>query len=248
MKKILLVFLASAFMLYFYSCTHKPGVVPKVTTPVVTPKDSTKTTDTTNAVDTTHQQVEDTSVCFQRDILPIFQGSCGISGCHNASTKAKGYNLTTYAGIVAKGIFPYHPASSGLYTECTSGKMPKSPTPKLTSAQLTMIAIWISKGAPNDTNCAIICDTTKFTYTNAIVPIFTNYCYSCHAASSAPKQGGGFVLDNYNGVHAQVLNGKLMGDLQHSTGFNYMPLGGMKLSDCKITQVKKWIDAGAQNN
>jgi hypothetical protein len=229
------------------ACTHNTVILPKVPA-----KDTNKVIDppkdTTAVVDTSHTMIEDTSVCFQRDVLPIFLNSCGMSGCHNAASKKKGYDLTSYATITKYGLTKWNPGSSLLYTICSKGKMPKSPIPLLDSTKLARIWIWIAKGAPNDTDCAVVCDTTKFTYSNAIVPILSNYCYSCHSGSSAAGSGGNIVLDNYNGVLPHAQNGNLVGDLQHSTGFNTMPLGGIKLSDCKITQVKKWISAGAQNN
>ena len=244
MKKYISVFVTCSILLCLYACTHKTVVLPhsltKDTTVIVPPKD-------TLAADTT-QQREDTSVCFQRDVLPIFLGSCAKSGCHDAATRAKGYNLTSYSSIMETGIARFNPPGSPLYSYCANGKMPKAPTPKLDSAQLAFIWIWIAKGAPDDIDCAVVCDTTKFTYTNAIVPILTGNCYTCHATAPAASSGGGIVLDNYNAVLTQVQNGKLLGDLQQSNGFNYMPLGGIKLSDCKIIQVSKWIQAGALNN
>jgi len=229
---IVTIILLFTGLIIFTNCKHKvdmPGPV------VIIPP-----------VDTT--QTGDTSVCFQRDILPIFTNSCGMSGCHNATTKAKGYDLTSYAGIMNKGVFPYHPNSSGLYTECLSGKMPVSPVPKLDSTKLSLVFRWINMGALNDTNCAPICDTTKINYSTGIAPILSFYCYSCHSSSSAAKSGAGIILDTYTGVSGQVSTGKLLGDIQHSTGFNAMPVGGSQLPDCKIIQVKKWILAGAQNN
>ncbi len=231
-------------MLYFDACTHKP----QISIPVVT-KDTTIKTDTTIiTTDTTIVDIMDTSVCFQRDVLPVFIASCAKSGCHDAATQKKGYNLTSYSHIIAKGLVAGNSSASKLYTDCVSGKMPQSPTPKLDSTQLSFMKRWINMGAHNDTDCIVNCDTTKFTFANAIVPILKSYCYSCHATAPAASSGGGIILDNYNSVLAQAQNGNLMGDLQHLTGHHAMPLGGSKLSDCKITQFRKWIDAGALNN
>ena len=241
MKKILLI-LPALIIVCIFSCTHKNGIVPTSVTP---PPDTSGngnhgTTDTTATIDT--------SVCFQRDILPIFQSSCAISGCHDAASNQKGYTLTSYATIMSKGVLAGYSGLSAVYTDCANGKMPKSPIPKLDSAQLSMMKRWIDQGAHDDTDCAVICDTTKYTYSKAIAPILKTYCYSCHATASAASSGGGIILDNYNGVLTQAQNGRLLGDIQHATGHNYMPLGGNKLQDCQITQVSKWISAGAQNN
>ena len=223
------------------TCTHKPFT--PISSPVnphgTPPVDSTHTTDTFAV---------DTSVCFERDVLPIFIGSCAKPGCHDAITHAEDLDLSNYNLIVSNGIVPYVSSSSSLYTICVIGAMPTPPTPLLDSTQLSFIRRWIDKGAPNDTNCAVTCDTSKYTFVKAVVPILKTYCYGCHATSIAPTSGGGFVLDTYTGVQVQAQNGKLYGDLNHDAGFHNMPLGGKKLPDCMIAQVKKWIDAGAQNN
>jgi hypothetical protein len=66
----------------------------------------------------------------------------------------------------------------------------------------------------------------------------------CHKPGSL---GGGIDLSTYNAIKDQVDNGKLYGSVTHSTGYKPMPQGG-KLSDCEITQISNWIDAGALNN
>ncbi len=246
MKKYLLLAVVTAFFVCFYACTHKAGLVVTINKNDTTGSGNNNNNNN-NGKDTT-KEVFDTSVCFQRDVLPIFTGSCAISGCHDAITKKKGYDLSSYNGIISKGLVKGNSAGSKVYTVCVKGSMPQYPTPKLDSTQLSLIKRWIDKGAPNDTNCAVNCDTTKFTYSKAIVPILKSYCLSCHATAPASSSGGGIVLDNYNAVIIQVNNGKLMGDLQHQTGFHAMPLGGNQLSDCKITQFKKWIAIGALNN
>jgi hypothetical protein len=239
MKKYVVLVCVMLVFISFYACTHKPqGAIDGV---AVVKANNTNNTDTTT-------DVIDTSVCFQRDVLPIFIAYCAKSGCHNAASDEKGYNLTTYNTIIAKGLVKGNSSASKLYTECTSGKMPKAPTPKLDSTQLILISRWINKGAPNDTDCPVNCDTTKYTYAAAIVPILNNYCYGCHATAVATGSGGGIILDTYSALLIQAQNGKLLGDLQHATGYNQMPLGGAQLSECKITQVSKWIQAGAQNN
>ncbi len=245
MKKNVFFSLSVLFALFLYACTHKAGTV--VVINPVTPIDTSH-----HNTDTTQTEVFDTSVCFSRDVLPIFQGSCAKSGaglsCHSAADREEGYILDSYAGIVAKGLKRGNAAGSKIYTICVSGEMPQSPTPKLDSTQLSYIKRWINKGAPNDTNCFANCDTTKFTYKLAIAPVMKTYCYSCHATAAASSSGGGIVLDTYTGMQTQALNGKLMGSLQHTAGFSAMPKGGAKLSGCKITQVRRWIAAGAQNN
>jgi hypothetical protein len=49
-------------------------------------------------------------------------------------------------------------------------------------------------------------------------------------------------------VYTLAFNGKLMGVISHAVGFKPMPNGGNKLPDCKIIQIRKWIEVGAPNN
>ena len=46
----------------------------------------------------------DTGICFKRDILPIFNSNCAVSGCHNKTKAEEGYILDSYQNIVRKGI------------------------------------------------------------------------------------------------------------------------------------------------
>ena len=88
-------------------------------------------------------------------------------------------------------------------------------------------------------------DTINVTYSLKIAPILTSYCNSCHTSSNP---SGNVVLDNYNGVKAQVDNGKLLSSITHTGTASPMPKGGGKLDDCKIAAFTKWINAQAPNN
>ncbi|HAN38476.1 MAG TPA: hypothetical protein DCQ29_06195 [Chitinophagaceae bacterium] len=125
--------------------------------------------------------------------------------------------------------------------------MPLTPNPPLTAAQIDIIRRWINEGAKNTTNCGTACDTTSFTFSGAVNTILTNNCIGCHNAATAPTSGG-VNLSTYAGVRVVALNGKLLGSIEHRSGFSPMPKGGNKLSDCNIIQIRKWINAGALNN
>lgn len=89
------------------------------------------------------------------------------------------------------------------------------------------------------------CDTTGFiSYTNSISQIFAANCNGCHSSSVA---NGNIILDNYNSVVNAVNAGKLIPAIDQ-TGTFPMPPGGIKLEDCKITQIKVWISQGNLNN
>lgn len=187
------------------------------------------------------------TIYFQNKVLPLINSSCTMSGCHDAVTRKEGVNLSSYASIMATGgVKPGNPGGSKLYTVLnkTGGeRMPPPPAAAFTQAQKDIIYKWILQGAKN--NACNDCDTTVFTYNAGVTPIINTYCKGCHNPASL---GGGIDLSNYNGVKAVATNGKLLGSITQASGYIAMPQGASKLSDCRITQIKKWIAAGSLNN
>jgi len=227
---------AVSLLTVVYACVHDP--FPVIAPPVeVNPG---------NDYGGTTPGCQYVGICFESNVLPIFQSSCAKSGCHDAHSD-NDYNLSTYATIVRRGIVPGNANQSKLYKVTGYGgedQMPPWPNDKLTTAQRDSIAKWINEGAKNTTKCNCSCDTTKFTYVATINPLMTSYCAGCHNPNSS---GGSVILTTYVGIQAVVLNGKLVGSVTHATGSIPMPQGG-KLSDCQIIQIRKWVDAGALNN
>lgn len=89
------------------------------------------------------------------------------------------------------------------------------------------------------------CDTAIVTYSGSISPVLAANCTGCHSGANAPLN---IRLDVYSNVNVQALNGSLLGAVTHSAGFSPMPKNGTKLSDCNISKIAKWIEAGAPNN
>ena len=87
--------------------------------------------------------------------------------------------------------------------------------------------------------------TGTISYTAKVVPILQTNCYGCHSGATP---SGGQAMGNYTADKTMALNGKLMGTINHSTGFSPMPKGGSKLNACNIAVVQKWVTAGAPNN
>lgn len=191
----------------------------------------------------------DSLVCFESEILPLFQSNCAKSGCHDAASHQEGYILDSYNHIIAKGIVPGNAKNSKIYRVITTSGdediMPPPPDQPLTKQQTDLIAQWINEGAQNTTNCSFGCDTSLFTYSGAVQPILQLNCTGCHNNNT---QNGGVNLSTYSGVQTVALNGKLAGSINWSQGYVAMPQGGQKLSDCNIQQITKWINAGAPNN
>lgn len=203
------------------------------------------------AITCTREYVEDIrGVCFERDVLPIFQSNCTQSGCHNSQDRESGYDLTTYDKIISRGIVPGNFKSSNIYQVIVAPlgipSMPQRPYSPLTEEQITFIALWIEEGAQNTTcSDSSSCNTTNVTYSGTIAPLLQTYCNGCHGGSSPL---GNVNYNNYTGVKSTVTNGKLLGSIQHNSGFSAMPQNGNKMSACKISTIKAWIDAGALNN
>ena len=192
-----------------------------------------------------HEQMGDpnAAICFERDILPIFNSKCAMSGCHDAGTAAEGYDLSNYKKIVSHGIVKGKPNSSELYEVVADNEMPPKGYTKLSDAEKQMLYDWIADGAKNGINCAVKCDSAVSGFTAVIQPMMTKYCVGCHAYPNASAQ---VELSGYIGVK-NAINQGLLKSLDHS-GYYPMPKGGAKLSDCEINQVRNWIQRGAPND
>jgi hypothetical protein len=188
------------------------------------------------------------TICFETNVLPIFVSNCAKVGCHNSITQADGLRFDNYTEIM-KSIKPNNASGSKAWEAINETKpderMPQPPAPPLTKAQKDSIYKWIVQGALNTTNCNTGCDTTFFTYSGAILPILQSSCIGCHSGVSASAN---LDLSMYANVRTIALNGKLNSAVTHASGVVPMPLGGNKLPACKITQIQKWINAGALNN
>lgn len=197
---------------------------------------------------------KDTTVCFQRDILPILQSNCAMSGCHDSQTREEGIELTSFQTMMAsKGgslVRAHNPEGSKLYEAITEDKpkdmMPPPPRTPLSAEQIALIRRWIVEGATNRdcSNEEPECDMQNITYSKTIVPILRNNCLGCHSGT-APVAN--LSLEGYSNVQRVAANGKLVGVVTHAQGFPSMPPVG-SLSNCAIEQIQQWVQAGAPNN
>lgn len=187
------------------------------------------------------------TVYFTNTILPLLNSNCAMSGCHNGlgNEDASQYTLNTYSGIMAI-VKAGNPSSSKLVSVISNGSMPPKGYTPITAAQLTAIKTWITQGALNNTCTSSSCDTASVTYSTTISTIMMNNCTGCH--SGAAPSGAGIDLSSYATVLVQIKNGKLWGDVSHSTGYNAMPLGGASLSACDLNMISAWLNKGAPNN
>lgn len=96
----------------------------------------------------------------------------------------------------------------------------------------------------------IPCDTSNVTYSGTVKPIIDQYCISCH---SQGNPSGNINLEGYTNVAiagdiVPGVYGSLYGVISHYSGNSPMPKNQPKLPDCKIRQIKKWIDEGTPDN
>jgi len=185
------------------------------------------------------------NICFQEDILPIFVNNCAQSGCHNPTDKKAGYDLTNYDGIM-QGVKPRYPILSKIYitVKGNNPSMPRNPYSNLSTLQVTLIKVWIDNDAPNSRNCKS-CDSTDYTFSNRINPIMQTWCIGCHSGSNV---SGGYDFSSYNGVVHSVTNNRLLGCVEHSSGFSAMPKNAGYINSCDIAVIRKWIVTGYPNN
>jgi cytochrome c553 len=226
MKKYLLLAVA-AVTVSIYACKHEPDVI-------VPPPPS--------------GGGGSSQVCFEADVLPLFQTNCAKSGCHDAASRQDGYVLDSYNNIIQKGIVPGNATNSKIYKalfETGKDRMPPLPNADLSPAQKAIIGKWINEGAKNTVSCGITCDSSSAKFAADINPIMQKYCVGCHGGSSPSAN---INLSVYPGVRQQSLNGRLFGAVTHNSGYSAMPKNSPKLSDCQITQIRKWIAAGSLNN
>ncbi len=187
-------------------------------------------------------------ICFESDILPLFQSNCAKAGCHDAASHQGDYILDSYTNIIKKGLAPGNATGSKIYKvlfETGNDKMPQPPNPDLTASQKILIGQWINEGARNTINCSVSCDSNQFKYAANISVIMSTYCTGCHAGSNP---SGNILLNNYANVKIQATNGRLVGSVSHLSGYSAMPKNANKLSQCQIAQIIKWVNAGALNN
>ena len=92
------------------------------------------------------------------------------------------------------------------------------------------------------------CDLSEVTFSEHVLPIISNSCYACHGYATAPVNGSGIVLEGYDKIMVAVNNKLLIESITHGPDASPMPKGAPKLSDCKISTIKKWVEDGALNN
>jgi mono/diheme cytochrome c family protein len=195
------------------------------------------------------------TVYFQNTVLPLLQSSCGTTGCHDPATAEHDIILTSYAYVMqTTEINPGDPWDSEIWEviadDFQSDRMPPAPAAPLNQDQKDIIYDWILQGALNNYCDQEDCDSLNVTFSEIVFPIVQNSCYGCHSGSNP---NGGISLTNYAQIKAAASipsgsPGSLLGSITYSSGNVPMPDNGAPLSDCKIAQIRKWINDGMPDN
>ena len=99
------------------------------------------------------------------------------------------------------------------------------------------------------------CDTIHVSYSQSIVPILQDNCYSCHSTALTDSTGG-LNLEKYTSLkqylnyyyhNDSIYGSKFIHIIKQTIGVIPMPPSG-KLSDCDIAKVNSWLNDGAPSN
>ncbi len=207
----------------------------------------------------THDAILDNipEICFERDVLPIFQNSCAISGCHDGSGEPDPA-LTGYVSI-SHAVEPGKPYSSSIYRAiiATSGEDKMPPDQPLSLDNRTIIRLWIEQGAlltvcqddPGQGNGYF---NPLACFSRDIQPVLVSRCATtgCHDAITHEE---GFVFSVYSTTMSAVTPGnpdesKLYQVIKFESGEEKMPpAGNPQLTTAEIDSIQAWISYGAQD-
>jgi len=197
-------------------------------------------------------------ICFEKEVLPIFQNNCGISGCHDGKGESR-LTLNNYVDI-RRGVVAGNPGASGLYKAIIGkgGENRMPPDQPLSLESRTIIRLWIEQGAK-----LTVCPDTSSQppvippynnphacFSRDILPLLVSSCgmAGCHGATN-PQEDYTFV--SYSSTIRAVTPGNpgnsiLYQAITTTTGEHRMPpLPYSSLSTAAIDSIAAWISYGA---
>jgi hypothetical protein len=193
-------------------------------------------------------------ICFEKEVLPVFQNNCAIAGCHDGSGETH-LLLNSYVPI-SHAVDPGKPNSSRIYQAivATWGENKMPPDHPLSLENRTIIRLWIEQGA-GLTSCP---DTTGqggsyvnplACYSRDIQPVLTSKCATllCHDVTSHKE---GYVFSSYTSTMDAVNPGSPSGSKLYQvikgSGEDKMPPSGkVQLTTAEIDSIAAWITYGA---
>lgn len=109
-----------------------------------------------------------------------------------------------------------------------------------------LVAVWFFSACKKDQIVGPECDTANVSFSQDVLPIIQNNCFSgCHNGASPTS---GFTLESYNDVKKKVDDGRLVGAVKQEPGFVAMPLNQAPISECDQSLIEAWVNQGAPNN
>lgn len=194
-------------------------------------------------------------VCFDTEVLPIFQSSCAYSGCHSSSSAAAGVVLDSYSEII-KHVSKGNSRNSKVYQAIISSWEPMPPDRPLPKDLRTTIRIWIEQGAMETK-----CDTSvnppvdpvyTACFKRDVLPVMLSSCAmsGCHDATT---MAGDIRLDSYQAVMQSGIraynpgNSKIYKVISKPIGDSDLmpPSPYQKLAQPVIDSISRWILLGA---
>jgi hypothetical protein len=208
-------------------------------------------------------------VCFEKQVLPVFQNSCALSGCHDHQGEESEYVLNTYEGIL-EAVEPGDPLTSPAYTALSAiwSEEMMPPDQPLSMENRTLIRVWIEQGSkkttcpdtsdyPPDTT-DIPPDTTgiepyvnpRACFDRDIQPVLTANCAfsGCHDNTT---RAGDFVFTDYTNTLEAVRSGNPGGSdlyekiIETDPGDRMPPPPYLPLPAAQRDSIYKWILYGA---
>ena len=196
-------------------------------------------------------------ICFERDVLPIFQNNCAISGCHDGQGEPD-LILNNYVSI-SHAVEPGNPYSSKVYKAIitTSGENKMPPGQPLSLENRSIIRLWIEQGAglttcPDTTGQGSGYVNPLACFSRDILPVLVSRCAStgCHDAITHQN---GYVFSSYSTTMTAVTPGnpgdsKLYEVIKFASGEEKMPpAGSPQLTAAEVDSISAWISYGALN-
>ncbi len=202
-------------------------------------------------------------VCFQEQVLPIIQNSCGITGCHSSGSAQDGFVATDYNNIM-RIVNPGDARNSELYKVITDinslNMMP--PDRPLSREQRMLIQVWIEQGAKNtscpdnpiDTGIIVIPpNPDTICFAQNVLPIFQSSCATtgCHDAATHAE---GYVFTSYSTIMQKPEsivpfnpNGSKVYNVitKNESDDRMPPSPNSPLNSDQIDVIRQWILSGA---
>ena len=207
----------------------------------------------------THEDIvpiaEFDTVCFEEQILPVFQTGCAISGCHSQESSEGGYVYSDYESIM-KSITPGSSGKSKAYQSIISiwSEHAMPPDRPLSEAERTLIRIWIEQGALNTSciNGTVVTNDPSTCFSSEVLPILLSSCGTtgCHDVASHEE---GVTIVSYTSIMsksglvvAENPTGSDLYQVLNKTGEDRMPPSPYTaLTETQKQTIYNWIKEGA---